>query len=306
MPNPFTVPDRTPADNRPLCPWETPAHDALYAPVDHSEDAYNAYVTHLREDPDLRQAGKVALITGPEGCGKTAWMHRAAHWTRDFLEGRYAPLKVHIVDLTADGRPGDDTPTRVRHVVSRLLDELEFSGDFSAGELEGLDKRREDAATLYPYLSRVLRAKSLALLVLLPPSELVDEVQQYVRLSQRSLLFFCESSYDSVAHAASSLSASGAKPVAHFEVGTLDESDGWSFVSHRLALAAATGHAVPAIDESTIARFMRTRISGRGRTTIRELQITCEHVLDSAIRAHSSSITYADFTEYYAAKAMLS
>lgn len=306
MPNPFTAPGRTPADNRPLCPWETPAHDAWYAPVDHSEDAYQAYVTHLRENPDVRQAGQVVLITGPEGCGKTAWTHRAASWTKSFLQGQYAPLAVYIVDLTKDGRVGDDTATRVRHVIGRLLDELELLGVFVAQELEGLERRRDDPATLCPYLSGIVRGKDIGLLVLLPPSELAEEVHQYLRLVQSRVLFFCESSYDNVAQAASSLSVAGAKPLAHFAVGVLDESDGWNFVSHRLTLANVNGLAVPAIDQATIQQFMRTRIRGRGRTTIRELQITCEQVLDNAIRANRDQVSYSDFTEYYAAKAMLS
>ncbi|QNP61477.1 hypothetical protein [Streptomyces genisteinicus] len=305
MPNPFTAPGRTPADNRPLCPWETPAHDAWYAKVDHSEDAYQAYVTHLRENPDIRQAGQVVLITGPEGCGKTAWTHRAASWTKTFLERQYAPLTAHIVDLTADGRVGDDTATRVKHVIARLLDDLDFLGIFSTAEQDGLERRRDDPATLCPYLSKIVRVKNIALLVLLPPSELAEEVHQYLRLVQRQVLFFCESSYDNVAGAVPSLSVAGAKPLAHFAVDVLDERDGWEFVSHRLALANANGLVVPAIDQATIQQFMQTRIKGRGRTTIRELQITCEHVLDTAIRASRNQVSYSDFTEYYAAKAML-
>ncbi|MFD0427247.1 hypothetical protein ACFQ60_01135 [Streptomyces zhihengii] len=195
--------------------------------------------------------------------------------------------------------------TRIRHVIGRLLDELDLLGVLNARELEGLERRREDPAIFCPYLSGIVRGHDLGLLVLLPPSELAEEVHQYLRLVQRRVLFFCESSYDNVAQAAVSLSVAGAKPLAHFAVDVLDESDGWEFVSHRLALANANGLAVPAIDESTIQQFMRTRIKGRGRTTIRELQITCEHVLDTAIRASRNQVSYSDFTEYYVAKAML-
>ncbi|MFE9094335.1 ATP-binding protein [Streptomyces sp. NPDC007264] len=272
-------------------------------PVDHSQQAFSDYTAGLQVDHDFRKSGKLVLITGPQGCGKTSLMHRCAWATREFLGTVTSPPSVQIVDLTSDGLVGSDTQARDRHICSRLHDELQFRRVFETANFAELEKRYEDPAKFYPYLSRLLLDKGVVTLVLLPPSELVEEVRRYSGYAQKMLLFFCESSYEAVAAVESS---PGLKPITQLALGVLEEDDGWNFVSNRMARAATLNAQCPTTDEETIREFMRTRIRGRGQTTIRELQMTCENVFATAILSASSEVSYSDFTQYYAEKALLS
>jgi hypothetical protein len=183
-------------------------------------------------------------------------------------------------------------------------DELHLRQTFQTDRhYEEIEKRSEEPAQFYPYLSRLLLAEQLLILVLLPSSELVEEVRNYGGYTQRMLGFFCESSYESVAGIETNPAA---KPLIHLTLDVLLESDGWDFVSARLARIASQNSGCPTTDETTIRQFMQARIRGRGQTTIRELQMTCESVFEAALSSQSDRIDYSDFTQYYAEKALLS
>ncbi|WP_255950771.1 hypothetical protein [Streptomyces odontomachi] len=301
MQNPFAVPARSESDARPLCPWQHGEHEHLYAPVDHTETAFMEFQRALREDPDLKSGGRMVLITGHEGCGKSALIHRAAWWARGNL-GLPAP-DVHIVDLMADRSAGEASEVRVEHVMRRMLDEARQLTVCSTEELEGLDKREDKLSLALPYLSSALSRHSVALLVLLPPIEVPDDIRRYARYARPNVFFFAESSY--IARPEAGLTVGG-KPIVHLEVDLLTEADGWTFVNNRLARATAAGIPAPTIEQATIAQFMRDRITGRGRTTIRELQRTCESVFSVAIKTQRPQVEYGDFTQYYIEKATLS
>ncbi|MFH9891338.1 hypothetical protein ACH4OQ_21525 [Streptomyces luteogriseus] len=170
--------------------------------------------------------------------------------------------------------------------------------------MDELEKRSEDPAKFYPYFSRVLRDKNAVTLVLLPPSEVAEEVYSYNSYAHGMIVFFCESSYREVADI--DAKPAGIKPIFHLELDVLAETDGWTFVQHRLAHATFSGASYPGIDEEVIRKFMQARIHGRGNTTIRELQLTCENVFEAALSSSVSHVTYADFTQYYTEKACLS
>ncbi|RUP68118.1 hypothetical protein SSPNP10_11850 [Streptomyces sp. NP10] len=303
MLNPFQLPDRSRADGRPLCPWETPEHADLYVAVDHSQDEFLKYQNELETDSDFRKSGKLVLITGPEGCGKTSLMHRCAWQTREDLLLHHSEIRTEIIDLTADGLVGLDSQARSRHICHRIHDELHIRRVFEQDKnYDEIEKRSDEPAQFYPYLSRLLLNAELVVVVLLPPSELVDEVRTYGTYVQKMIAFFSESSYDSVAAIESNLAS---KPMIHLTLGVLDETDGWAFVNSRLSRATTQSIPCPTTDEATVLRFMQTRIRGRGQTTIRELQMTCESVFEAAIKSTSSLVEYGDFTQYYAEKAWL-
>ncbi|MGW4757281.1 ATP-binding protein [Streptomyces chartreusis] len=304
MQNPFTIPDRTGADGRPLCPWETSEHEHFYAPVDHTEQAFSDFVSHLQAQHDLANAGKVVLITGPGGSGKTSLMHRCAWEARRFYASLPNAQTAEIVDLTKEGHAGLDSMARARHVCSRLSDELRFRRLFDNAVVDELERRSEDPAKFYPYFSRLLSDKNAVSLILLPPSEVVGEVHSYNSYAQGMIVFFCESSYGTVSEI--DAKPAGMKPIFHVQLGALEEADGWIFVQHRLARANINGAIYPAIGEAVIREFMQARIRGRGNTTVRELQMTCEHVFEVALSSSTSHVAYSDFTQYYTEKASLS
>ncbi|MEV7146687.1 hypothetical protein AB0O05_09390 [Streptomyces sp. NPDC093084] len=273
-------------------------------PVDHSQDAFSSYREVLRADSDFTKSGKLVLITGPEGCGKTSLMHRCAWETREFLAPMSSPAMMEIIDLTSDGLVGFDTQARSRHICRRIHDELHLRRAFSVDKnYEELEKRSDEPAQFYPYLSRLLLHAGLVIVILLPPSELVDEVRTYSSYTQKMLAFFCESSYEAVAAIEYNPAS---KPITHLTLDVLEESDGWSFVNSRIARSASQSAHCPVTDEASVRKFMQTRIRGRGQTTIRELQMTCESVFEVAVASASDRVEYADFTQYYAEKALLS
>ncbi|MEV5176116.1 hypothetical protein AB0L10_34655 [Streptomyces flaveolus] len=275
----------------------------MYVAVDHSQEAFDLYLEGLRADHDFSKSGKLVLITGPEGSGKTSLMHRCAWQTREFLSSNQAPNAV-IIDLTADGLVGSDTQARNRHICRRIHDELHLLSTFDNDKIyEDLEKRCDEPAQFYPYLSRLLLHVNVVALVLLPPSELAEEVRGYSTFTQRMLSFFCESSYEAVAAIESH---PGAKAITQLTLGVLKESDGWEFVSTRIARATHQNIPCPTIDEAAIRQFMQARIRGRGQTTIRELQMTCESVFAAAVSSAINEVAYADFAQYYAEKALLS
>jgi hypothetical protein len=301
MQNPFAVPARSEADARPLCPWQHVDHEHLYAPVDHTEAAFTEFKGAVGEDPDLASGGRMVLITGHEGCGKSALMHRAAWWARDNL-GLPAG-QVHIVDLMADRSAGEASEVRVGYVMRRMLDEARQLTVLTAEELDGLDKREENPSLALPFLSRALLRHSVVLLVLLPPVEVPDDIRRYATYARPNVFFFAESSYVMEPEAGLTV---GGKPIIHLQVGLLSEADGWAFVHNRLARATAAGIPAPTIARATITQFMRDRIKGRGKTTIRELQRTCESVFSTVIKTQRPQVEYGDFTQYYIERATLS
>ncbi len=303
MYNPFTVPDRGGLDTRPLCPWETSEHENFYAPVDHTEQAFLEFLSHLQNQNNLISTGKVVLITGPGGSGKTSLTHRCAWAARRAYSDAGSPQIVEIFNLTGEGDAGLDSVARARHVCSRLSDELRFRHIFSDLTVDELERRADDPSKFYPYLSRLLKDKEAVSLILLPPSEVAEEVQSYNSYAQGMILFFCESSYTSVSEMDLK---PGVKPIFHLKLGELDETDGWTFVQHRIARASHAGVVYPDISEDVILEFMKARIRGRGNTTIRELQMTCENVFEVVLRSSAECVTYADFTQYYTEKALLS
>ncbi|WP_327345018.1 ATP-binding protein [Streptomyces europaeiscabiei] len=304
MHNPFTIPDRGGSDGRPLCPWETSEHEHFYAPVDHTQQAFSEFDNHFSQNHDFSKVGRVVLITGPGGSGKTSLLHRCAWTAQRFLASQPQPQPVVVIDLTSDGLIGSDTSARSRHICSRLHDELKFHRLFDKPDSDELEKKAEDPPKFYPYLSRLLKDKDRVLIILLPPSEVADEVHSYNSYSHGMIVFYCESSYAEVCGI--DTAPAGMKPIFHVELGVLEEADGWTFVQHRLDRARATGKSFPDIEEGVIREFMQARIRGRGKTTVRELQMTCENVFEAAVSSSLTRVTYANFTQYYTERGSLS
>lgn len=310
MQNPFTIPGRSESDGRPLCPWSHNQHEHLYAPVDHAESAFLEFQRVLTADGDLATAGRMLLVTGQEGCGKSALVHRAAWWAKAHIAAQAAAqpgapagtAPAHIVDLTTEYQPGEASAVRVQRVMRLMLDEARQLNVLAQAELDGLDKREDDLTRALPYLSKALSRHGVTLLVLLPPAEVPDDIRQYAASARPHLFFFAESSY--LSEPEPGLSVNG-KPLVHLTVGLLEEADGWAFVDDRLRRAQTAGIVTPTIDAATIGQFMRDRIKGRGKTTIRELQRTCESVFAAAIEAQRQAVAYQDFTQYYIEKATL-
>ena len=295
--NPFLLPSENVNTHRPLCPWRFHEHVDFYVSVDHTAISFTLFETIVGGDLTPLLRGQTFLVYGHEGCGKTSLIHRCTHrLTRDIQS---AGLEHVIIDLTTEAVAGYSVDMRLKHICRRAIDELDMRRILSADERDSLSSRRDDPSNAYPYISYLLKDKGKVASILLPPSEISEEVKAYGGLARDHIFFFCESSYPNVASDCSSHAGmSSPKPVIQLNVDVLSIDDGWTFTQDRLSRSNVLG--TPSITKATIRKFMKARIEGRGRTTIRELQITCLNVFGDAIERRASKVEYADFTEYYA------
>ena len=276
----------------PLCPWESPEHTNHYAEVNHSTPAFEKFQKALADGTKLMHRGMVVLTAGGSGCGKTSLMHRCAAW---LMSAPPAGHQVRIVDLTREGRSGWGCEQRIRHLFDRLADELEslFDGD----ALRILDERRGNPDRIAPALSKVLRANSEIAVVLLPSSEVPDEIVRLAGLTDRHMLLLAETSFADVAGTcARKLGPASATPVPQLHVGELTVEDGWRYVSHHFARHG--GGPWPDVTEDT----MRALVEKRGRMSVKELQMLLhgkyQEIADSG-QADGPALTFEDFSEYY-------
>ncbi|GAA0234628.1 hypothetical protein GCM10010492_36930 [Saccharothrix mutabilis subsp. mutabilis] len=194
--NPFPLPgwERTPM--RPLRPWERTAHRDYYVDVDGAEAAFQQFQQELGDLAGVLEDGRLVLITGESGCGKTALLNRCADWTTVALARR--GLKGVVVDLTGC-LPEDEELSiqqRLEQVCDQLFDRLVDARALRPEEVEATRGDRDNPQRVFPRLAHLLR-DDVVLLILLPsPNELLDEVVRYAKqLSSPRVLFFAESAF---------------------------------------------------------------------------------------------------------------
>jgi energy-coupling factor transporter ATP-binding protein EcfA2 len=243
--NPFLVPGWEESPLRPLCPWRYESHDELYVDVNHTLAAFQEYTRRMAAVENLREDGRLVLVTGESGCGKTALINRCARWTRDRLTER--GLRGVVVDLTRDGSR-QSVEERMGLVAARLLDELAHSALLAPEALASLDSVRP--SRLYAGLGNAL-PDDVVLIVLLPPAdEVVQEVVAYAGLARRRLLFFAESSYLGHAQVLKVRDSSPVPPIT-LAVGPLNQGDVRRFIEDRLTRHHDRGH-YPRISTETM------------------------------------------------------
>lgn len=290
MVNPFLVPGWEESPLRPLCPWRHQAHDKLYVDVNHTLAAFQKYTRRMSAVENLREDGRLVLVTGESGCGKTALINRCAHWTRDQLAGH--GVRGEIVDLTRDGSQ-QSVEERMGLVAERLVDELAHNGVLPPAVHEGI--RGLPPSRLYAGLGNALPA-DVVLIVLLPPAEVVREVVAYAGLARRRVLFFAESSYFDHAQI-SRVRESSPEPPVLLSVGPLNPGDVRRFIEDRLDRNRRRGR-YPRISVETM-----DRAAGPLRS-IAQLQRILSEVYEERGRQDSGYtdsdwVTYEDITRLF-------
>lgn len=292
MSNPFVI-DAMYGRPRPLQPWRADRADdrKFYVPVDDTEEQFRAFTEALPHPRILLDEGRLVLVTGHVGCGKTSLVNRCARWAKDHLD--VEGLKGTIVDLTQEVRQNESVDTRQRKVFERLVDELgQYKLIDVAAKADLLSASPQDAASRgYPLLRNILPQNAVVIILLPPSGDLMDEIREYARLARQRILFFAESSY-AQDMAGLSLSTPGAAPVIQLKVGLISQDDGWNFVTNRLQNYQSGG--VPDIPRDAVHRM----IVNWTDMNLSTLELILWGVFDRAIANSVSNITYEDIGDY--------
>jgi hypothetical protein len=255
--NPFAIPGAGSIPAPPLCPWGegTTEHEDYYVAIDNAQHAFEEFTAVLDNSSDLPGVGWFVLVTGGEGCGKTSLINRCVHALREHLREQSITLTI----AAARTAPAGTTDQRMETVCQTVLDLPEVSGLLAPDLVTWLEERCGNPARFYGRLSHALPADR-ALAVLLPSSELADEIRRYVDLCQGKIVFFAESPDEGVAADAPGLRSSQAQ-ITTLHVTPLREGDGRFFSTARM-----TGHdgGGPDVDLEAAERMVAACLSGRG------------------------------------------
>lgn len=300
IPNPFVFPGRGLNCNQPLNPCEVTEHSALYVDVDGTGLAFAKFVEYTG-GIDIKTSGCTSLVTGADGCGKTALLNRCAYHFEAQLEKDFGAVTI---DLSREAQPSLPVEEKVQAAWSLILDHIDLlTGLLTPTDNAKVQSRGCDPTRGLDFLSKLLLSRKKCLIIILPAIELVKELKAYLSLQRKGVLLLCESSNPEVQQFLESNHGPAAKnPINLMTLGVLKAEDGWKFVSARLA--GANGR-WPDIGEDAICSFMETRMSNSGKTTIRELHVACKEVISHAIDTGKKEITVEDFGLYYLRAAAL-
>lgn len=294
--NPFVLPERGVRCSRPLCPWEVTEHESYFVDVDSTEESYEQFCKFV-DQIDMKSAGYASLATGPDGCGKTALLHRCTHYLMKKIK-EDQKLDSIIVDLSEDEQPSLAVKEKVPTAWTLIRDRIDLiDGLLTDAQSRKLHERAGEPINGLSYLTQVLLTKNKCLFIIIPPLELPDELKVYITLRRRGAFLFFESSHPAVRQYCSRNHGPATQsPVSLMTLDVLKAEDGWKFVSARLQDADGR---LPKIEEKAIREFMETRIQNAGRTTIRELHVACTEVVSYAMENGAQTINLDDFAHYY-------
>jgi hypothetical protein len=253
----------------PLCPWRHPAHKDRYVSVDHTDAQYEEFTRQMKDLTTLKEYGRLVLVTGESGCGKSALVNRCAEWVHG-----HDPERCVIVDLSTvlAGRPELSIDDRMSVVCDRLFGELRSRGVLRPDALADLAADRDQPDRIYPDLARALH-EDIVLIVLLPsPHELQNEVVRYASYVRARVLFLVESALlDPAAVAEIVETVKDGVPPITLRVGPLVEGDVWRFAEDRFNASAENGR-YPRMSEET-AKSVEPLLR-----TVAQLQRELEHL----------------------------
>ncbi|MGM1060592.1 ATP-binding protein [Saccharothrix sp. Mg75] len=280
--NPFPLPGWEGTPMRPLRPWERRAHRDYYVPVDGTEDAFREFRQGMGDLTGLLEDGRLVLVTGESGCGKTALVNRCADWVVTRLADQ--GLRGVVADLTGC-LPTDQELSidqRTVEVCDQLFDLLVDHEALRPGAEGRLAADRDVPRRVFPRLGRSLREDTALVLLLPSPNELVDEVIRYARvLRSPKVLFLTESAFfgpDEVADVVRQLETWVPPIVLH--VGPLAPGDARRFTEDRLSRHADVG-IYPRMSDDAIT-FVANLCQSVAMLQ-RFLHGTYEHKLDSGL-----------------------
>lgn len=193
--NPFGIPGAG-GPKVPLRPWQHDDHGQYYVPVGNTSAAFDEFTHRMGTLDTLQREGQLVLVAGESGCGKTALINKCAWYVRAKLDkagttGVVVPLQSSLV-----GTPIASGDQRFAYVLQQLLAGLDGEGALRQDADDTIKRYEGQPEALYRQMHVLLKQKHVAI-VLLPPSDLPDDVVRYGALSKRNVLFLTEFVYGS-------------------------------------------------------------------------------------------------------------
>ncbi|WP_214411922.1 hypothetical protein [Sphaerisporangium fuscum] len=252
----------------PLCPWRYRGHWDLYVPVDHTQQAFEEFCEQAADVDELAATGRLVVVSGVEGSGKTALIHRCVYILQRGLAGALGvdpdqgaagdkwalrpPVPgVSVVDLSDEARrvaydnKGQLCPLDAinQKIFKRVVGDVRKQLSNPAAQLEELASDTSgELVDLYQELSDFLCDREHFMLVILPFVRLgtrqlhVDFLRSYLNFSDRRIVFFAETAEpDVMTSMAPTLSWEERNLVTHLSIGRLDDADCESFVRSRMS-----------------------------------------------------------------------
>lgn len=237
--NPFQVPGAGVNSGQPLCPWKVPEHIDYYAPVDHTLKAFKEDFTAAAERESLTSRGRLVVVHGQRGCGKTSLIHRCADFMRRELpHGSSDVTRVEVIDLTTRHFKDETVAERCAEVAVAIIAEISLSWQEPTTALPP-EASGSSAALFAAYraISVQLGQRREAILILLPPTpyDLAAELREYAEVVQPRIMIFAECpDVESAERGLAALDPPVRDEIIMLQVGPLDGGDGWTFVLNRL------------------------------------------------------------------------
>jgi len=249
--NPFSLPGLE-QQMQLLCPWRQPAHREYYVAVDSTEQAYLDFIDAMGNLSTLLDHGRLALVTGDSGCGKSALVHRCADWVVRELAKQ--ELKGVVINLsrTLNGRPQESVERRLSAVCTALFIELKLKAALKCDAIEDLQPYNDQPEWFYPHLPSAMNDGQVLIILLPDAGELADEVKRYASLTRNKVLFLVESALLNE-HDANRIVTEdkGWAPPITLRVGALRPGDVHLFASNRLKRHSKEG-IYPRMSEATL------------------------------------------------------
>ncbi|MEV4624488.1 hypothetical protein AB0J74_37995 [Asanoa sp. NPDC049573] len=297
--NPFLVPGCVNA-RTPLNPGVHGTHED-YADVDHTERQFVAFQEDFEKGDGVLRDGRLVVVSGPYGSGKTALVNRCVKWLdAKVRKGNRHPV---VVDLRRDRLDRGEVTKRIKFIAGRLVDDLRTRGLLEIGG--EVAQRIDEPDRMFPILSQVL-GENTFLVILLPPSgDLVGELIEYARFARGKLLFFAETAYwGSLRERRGEFHTAGGAPPLFLELGPLAAGDGDTFWEFRLERFRAYGTWPHGDGPPRVAENKLKSLVSQRPMSIGELQLVL-HALWELLRAEATQPEWISDEHFWRAYNML-
>ena len=275
MMNPYLIPGLESTPYAPLCPHLNEDHHTFYVPVDDTEKEFFRFQDRMNSVGWLIERGRLVVVTGASGCGKTSLINRCAAWLRDELAR--AQLTGEIFTLTDSCTPNQSIMLRMEQVVTELVDNLrDERRGVNTRHIDLLESRIRETRELqdtsdrqdrqdrhaamvdrvYRYLLRDALPDDRVAIILLPPSSaMVAEIESYANFARHPrIVFFAETDrVDDLYQMWHTILTNDRTTPILLKVGLLNAGDSWTYARARQGSDPAGG-SYPTVSEETMQR----------------------------------------------------